>query len=654
MHLIRKLIFFVNFLSVFFIEIHSHLKPLPDELSSRLSLAKCVGTASSTFFEEGDILLVSLPVHEVSAFQASATVLDRLMFVELFNRSHVSLVIKKTTNFRKDEHYQKAVDNYVIQVRAVHELSENLNMLQGYISWNPHAKFLIVSVTIYEDNNLAAENIIQHLWNVKVFNAVVALPNALNLSQFDIYSWFPFSEGRCGDMFNKFQIIDSCSFGIIEKRINWFPQKVPHNLNGCPIKVRTVVWPPYVLSPEKKVEGTENQYIFTHGVEIMLMNTIAESANLSVNYTLSDTIQDWGLIDKNGTATGTLLHLIKEESDVAISSFAASIETHMFFDTIPYPIPESLKWCVPHADIYPSWKSFLTIVSTDTWCWFGFIFLIIGICLWKFSRIQKMEIPLYKHLPNCLQVTFAVLFNVSIRIQPKTNTVRLLFLVWVIFSLHFNVAYQTSLISVFAKAKYEHQISTVQEIFGKNLNLWFLPTEKRFFSNAEDWLSAKVLQNWRDCKDINECLYKTAFLKDSAVCTPTMYLTFIKDRFVTRSGDPRLYCFKNNIVTYPLEMLLRKGFPFKNYFTALIGRITSSGLMDHWKKQILFFKLESTSLVSEDDNTVQFKLTIDHLKIVFIQLGIGYVLSFLVMLLEIYVNKRKYFKEKPFKTKKKH
>lgn len=395
------------------------------------------------------------------------------------------------------------------------------------------------------------------------------------------------------------------------------------------------------MPPESKVSETENQYVFKDGLEILLLNTMAEMANFSVVYTISDIVQDWGAISYNGTASGALLYLKNEQADVAISSFAVSIETNRYFDSIIYALPEALNWCVPRAPLIPQWKNILVVLSVDTIMLLLAAYVIISCCIWRLSLSNPEESDFYKKLVNCLQNSLSILVNSSANIQPKSTLVRCLFLLWIFFSLHLSVGYQSSLMGVFAKTNHQKQINTFQEIFENKLKLWLLPTARPYFL-SDDVESLKVLKNWKDCTDINICLHKTAYDRDSATCTPRLYQQFVTRRYVSKDGEPLLYCFKESIVTYPLQMLLRKGYPLKEYFNDLAGRILSSGLITHWIKRILTQQtITDDTVIDVEENSKGFNITITHLYLLFAHLALGYTLAFITLLLEIYVHKRR-------------
>ncbi|KAB0800294.1 hypothetical protein PPYR_06034 [Photinus pyralis] len=613
------------------------LQPLPDELSTRLSLAQCIAKAGTIFIPVGEIILVSLPIRQVGENEPSAVMLNQLLFNTLFSLCYWPLIVIKPSNKRIDESYQVNIQNYIVQVRQITELNHSLQKLEKYSSWNPHAKFMVVSVTVFEDNMVAASKFVEQLWAHKVANGIILLPSADDTTVFETYSWFPFDDGNCGQNFSKLRIVDRCRFGKMTNGNGWFSNKIPHNLNGCPIYIRTVVWPPYVLPPDPNVV---DEYRFSDGLEILLVNTMAEVAHFRVVYTTSEDIQDWGQIFLNGSATGLMLHMKNEESDIGIGAIAASKEANRYFDAVTYPIPESLKWCVAKAKLIPSWKYFFNVIQPETYLCVIFAFFAVSICMWRLSRYRPGESTSYKSFQSCAQNMFGAMLNVPIKIVPRTNFLRAMFLVWIFFTLHINVAYQTFLMSVFSHPQYEHQLNTVEELFNNNLSLWCLPTYKQFFNN-KDWVTLNVMRQWKDCTDINKCLHFTAYEQTAATCTPRLYLKYISNLYVDKDHNSLLHCFENSIATFPLQMLMRKGFPFHRYFSKLVGWISAAGFTAHWEKKIFQYIEEEDLSDLQEDSRALFTIEINHLILLFVMLGVSYVVGLIVLLLEIYYDKKK-------------
>lgn len=191
--------------------VKSKLQPLPDEFSLRMSISNCVTEASSIFFVEGDIVAVALAIKEVAATKPSAVVLDRIMFTNMFSRYKVTLTMRKLIKPMVIERFLKTIDNYVIQIRYLEEIGTNLDVLVKDSSWNPHARFLVITATVFPNNTETAAHIIKELWMRKVTNGVVLLPAGDENSTLEAYSWFPFNNGLCGAGYDQVLKIVLCS-----------------------------------------------------------------------------------------------------------------------------------------------------------------------------------------------------------------------------------------------------------------------------------------------------------------------------------------------------------------------------------------------------------------------------------------------------------
>ncbi|KAK4880992.1 hypothetical protein RN001_004311 [Aquatica leii] len=627
MHLFKVLVLFLATLCKSWCK----LDAIPQNIfTTRVSLAKCIGEVSESFFENGDLTLVALSTMESISVTNSSVATDSLLLLELFNRSTMSIVIKKSKHTISDESYIKKIDNYIIQIRLIAELTDVLQLLRNYPTWNALARFLIISSNTFSTPKNVASILIEQLWSNHIMNGIVLLVDSENKTLFTAYSWFPYSNSLCSNNDNEILEIDQCSYGKFKFGKNWYPNKIPSNLNGCSLRVMPVVWPPYVLPTDTDV--------FTDGVEIKLINTMSKVANFSVVYMASNKSQNWGFISENGTALGSLFHLKNEECDVVVGSFAATLERHRYFDYVVYNYPESLTWCVPHARDAYQWIKLFMVLPTNVTIFSYSLCIIMSILLWRICRVNPKEASSYKFFTGSIQNVFSVYFNVSVPVQPRFLRARFLFMLWVLFILHITALYQSSLISVLTKPNYRQQIKTLSDILEHNLDIWILGNMRRYFTENND-VNSKVKTVWKVCENIENCLYDTSVSKNSATSTPRLYLKYAVNHYVTKKGEPLLHCFKESIVTYPLEMLFYKGFPLRKYFEILIGRITSAGLIAHWEKVILEDQLKHKSYNIQHPGDYQ--IAMSHLILLFIVLFFGHLCGFIIFLFELYIYKKK-------------
>lgn len=166
--------------------------------------------------------------------------------------------------------YFKKADNYILQVRNVMEFQRNLKQLISLYSWNPHANFLILLNAVVPDVKPFLSYFIQKLWERQVINAVIIIHDPEDVNRMFLYTWFPYAQGHCGDQFNDPSVVGTCFNGSIKvSGETLFPEKIPNDLNGCPIRTYAYVLQPYIilptgLSPSKYLSQLGLTYVATN------------------------------------------------------------------------------------------------------------------------------------------------------------------------------------------------------------------------------------------------------------------------------------------------------------------------------------------------------------------------------------------------------
>lgn len=616
----------------------SLLEPLPDELTERLSMADCIVSCCLKFFTEEEMITVSLSPEEVSNDQPSAIISDRVLLPRLSYVGQWSLLVTKSSS--RNTNFFKQTGSYIIHLRTKNELKSHIVNLKKYRSWNPHAKLMVVSTAIFNNVSEVIGGIVETLWSAKVVDGIIMLRDNADSSYYNIYSWFPYSAGNCGNDFYKIKSLDKCKFGYFERNVNLFPNKIPKKLNDCPVRVRVVQWPPYVMPPKEHITGTDI-YEFDDGLEIKLMNTIAERANFKIIYSMSNKTQNFGTVDSNGTTTGIFAALKAERTNIALGSLALSEERGEEFDFTTTYHTESLTWCVPHARTQLSIQKLTNTLKTETWVVLVIAYLLYSIIIWILSKLEKKELELYKRLPNVMQNTLSIVFGMPIKTLPKSTILRAFLFLWIFNSLVMDIYYTTFMISKLTDCSYEGQINTLDQILKSKLKLYLMPNTIQFF-NGSTWQMKQIHKEWNNCTHIHDCLAKVAFQKDSAVCIPRLYIEYVYNRYIDADKQPLLYYFKESIVSYPITMYMVKGYPLKQRINELVSRIVSAGLITFWEQKVFDYKWKNASILAEQTSEEPEKrwLTIEHLEAVLFTLVIGHTLAAVIFLIEIFVYKR--------------
>jgi hypothetical protein len=166
-------------------------------------------------------------------------------------------------------------------------------------SWNPIGRFLVVATE--RSNKLAhllAAHICSILWQVARFvNVVVLIQNqfaypplhAVRTSKttaaerLDLYTWFPFKLGRCGDVQDVI-LLDEWVIennGRFSENAHLYPAKVPKNFMCCPIKVGSVGIDPYLIMTENYTQNDGNTAYRLTGLSVQILKLVCHKMNLT-------------------------------------------------------------------------------------------------------------------------------------------------------------------------------------------------------------------------------------------------------------------------------------------------------------------------------------------------------------------------------------
>ncbi|XP_044260082.1 uncharacterized protein LOC123008376, partial [Tribolium madens] len=322
-----------------------------------------------------------------------------------------------------------------------------------------------------------ASGIVKKLWGVHVVNGVVLLPDHENPTVFNAYTWFPYSDGNCGTNFSQIKLIDSCSFGRSTK-VNWYPPKIPNRFNQCTIRVRMVQWPPFVINiPNGSRSGPPRG---SRGIEISLLDLVAEFANVRMLYHHDQVPDNWGNVYDNGTITGNLKYLYQEIDDIAIGAYAKNMKRSLFFDDVLYHHYEKLIFCVPFKTLNSKLESLAGIMGFGALVLTFVFYLMVTIMSWLVSRHDYTH---YQKIDTCAVETYQILLGLSVSLQPRSTKVRFFIAMLIIYSFYVVTAYQTLLVSALANSSTKQEISTIDEILARGLDIYGLKTNTRYFNS---------------------------------------------------------------------------------------------------------------------------------------------------------------------------
>ncbi|KAJ8921511.1 hypothetical protein NQ315_003129 [Exocentrus adspersus] len=588
------------------------------ERDIRTSLSQCIIQACKRFFTSNfGTVTYSLPLVEVNKSLVSATLLNQLVLPVLQAEQLWSMLVVnvKRPELVPVEHPRKSL-SYIIQIREENEFARNIKKLENSKRWNPHARFLVVSPTVFQNPSTVAMEIIKSLWYHNVVDAAVLLADTNNNTNFHVYSWKPYNRFSCGDNFQDLAPVDACSFGVTTTttRMSWFGEKIPSQLYKCPIRVKYIVWPPFVMDTKPTAQ---------------------------VSHLPSEL---GGNVDEDFSATKDLKLLKENKVDVVVGGYVKTGHRILFFDASQTYMQESLVWCVPHQPVSKNFKNMLNILQTEVWEVVFVLYLITSICMWFVSVYNVKELRYYKFIQNCLLGNYSVLIGGCVNALPKTPQVRYFIGILILLSLKLNILYNSYFTSILSLPHYEEKFGEMEQIYRHNLKTYFLPQYKPFFDAVGDQSKqinnvplGLINMNWRNCTHIPTCLGFVITKKDSAICLPRMYKDYLKTNH-TWEHFKAIYCSDQNVVTFPMNFLMRKGFPLYKLFDGVIRKIISAGFIYKWKQDALTDECNDNHREALEVREVDIKFS--NLVPVFYMMGIGYAVATLAFIGEVVLGRK--------------
>ncbi|XP_023714938.1 uncharacterized protein LOC111868489 [Cryptotermes secundus] len=310
---------------------------------------------------------------------------------------------------------------------VVQDISAQVKRLRSGWNWNPRAKF-VISVTNAQVNSTEelVADLFAELWRWRVVNAIVLspAPGPYNATQLEVYTWFPYHPpGRCGNVRDAVVldrwIVDERGNGNFLYNASLFPEKVPNDLQSCPIIASVFELQPAVMSKRGMAQGSVSAHtVFNEGIEIRLLQELAKSSNMSIEYTQPSMDELWGVPLENGSWSGTSGQLIQGSVDVAMDFYFYRCDVIKETECLTPHLIDKVRWYVPCAAPYPGWMSLIRVFTLSLWLGFLASYFIVAVAMWQVVKISnKMfvrptENQAYTNLTKCLINFWAVILGI--------------------------------------------------------------------------------------------------------------------------------------------------------------------------------------------------------------------------------------------------
>jgi hypothetical protein len=541
-------------------------------------------------------------------------------------------------------------DSYALIVKevqfAVQDIRFQMTRLKSNTDWNPRAKYVVMIMQWgMTANETIITDILSELWHSNVVNAIV-LSRKASGKEIDVHTWFPYHpQGRCGDVRDAI-LLDSWTEdegkrGRFLHNKPLFPEKIPHDMYGCPFAVSTFEYEPFMIKGKK---SSEVQY--QDGLDLRMISVLGQELNMTM--VLRPPPPDggrWGFLLDNGTWVGVTAEMMRGYSDLALVGWF--YRCHIINEiecSFPYII-DGARWYVPCAQPYPRWMSITRVFKASLWLGFLAAYVVVTFIMWQVVKISNsistvpIENEAYTSLTKCVLNFWAIILEESASNNPPhVAVIRAVFLVWVLYCWAVNTVYQTYLTSFLIDPGLQHQISSEEEILNSGIAYGIPTTMVSILPELSDSRYRHKLR----CDDVEICQHRLAMEGDLALFFTKYnneYMAALK--YMDGDGKPLVCQFEGSYYGQYVVIPVPKGNPMLNAYNNIIHLVHQAGLTEKWWADL---KYTATLSAAKDFNLPvgeYIKLTLQHLQSAFYFLFLGYGLSMTSFLSEMFCRRMK-------------
>lgn len=244
----------------------------------------------------------------------------------------------------------------------------------------------------------------------------------------------------------------TCLNSVVEpESFQAFPEKVPNDLKGCVVRVGAVDSPPFVIrNPNSSSVSLDS------GIELTLIDTLAEAANFKVQLSMSYINHEQ---QRENASSGLLKELAENTIDIAIGTISPTIEEHRRFDFSIQYTEDSSTWVVPSDQILPQWMGLLLVFQPVVYLvallllvylWFA-ASRVVKYCAWNF----RFEHECYKKSSTFFLIVVGMLLSNEPRKFPRTKFLKTIIAMWTLLCFYWNSAFSATLMSVITNTVYD-------------------------------------------------------------------------------------------------------------------------------------------------------------------------------------------------------
>jgi hypothetical protein len=555
------------------------------------------------------------------------------------------------------------LQNYILYIWEQQEadivddiLQEQLEYLQDSKTWNSRAKFIVVANTHdREFTRSLALRICEKLWSIaRIANVVVLIPSTEKyftqtkgeeihkesvISRFDLYTFFPFQNGNCGEV-KDVVLIDQWlveSDGSLLYGTNLYQTKSPENFMGCPIRVASIGVEPYLIAAEEIEQIGRGSIPRLTGLAIEPLLLVAEKINVTLIFlepSFELTLRSYWT-QMNTLNDGT--------SDLAVGAIPLiTIVADLCDYTFPY-LYDTVAAIMPCPGRISKADMIMNVYATSVWISVALVLILTAVVFWRTANSHydpSMESYNFRHLSSCFHSAWAIIMGVSVPEMPRISMLRILFLLYVIYCFAISTVFQAFFTSYLVESGYEEGFKSLDDLVKSNLFYGFNSALEFLFLQF-DFVDTRLYSRPRvECPDLLKCAERVLFDRDIATIFSRTCVNYvgIKNGVDERN---RMICFLDDpSVSGYAAVYLPKGSLLLDRINSVLGRYLEAGMLNRYWSYLTWGEILKGSVNLGNINSEEFvPFSVSHLITAFKMILSGHVLSFILFLVELFVGR---------------
>ncbi|XP_035225929.1 probable glutamate receptor [Stegodyphus dumicola] len=366
----------------------------------------------------------------------------------------------------------------------------------------------------------------------------------------------------------------------------------------------------------------------TGGIEAKMIEILANTLKFKYELVTPKDGQ-WGKMQENGSWTGLIGMVSRNESDLALAYITATEQRKSAVDFITYTTEETTF--LTNALQFPtlSMSSYLYPFDVNIW----------GPCIAAFIIMAVVSrFTMKKHITftNLIFSILGCFFKQGITLKIKTLPQVFLFGSWLLFTMIISSLYIAILPSVLTAPTYDHGIDTIQELSDAIKKGSFKcytssgSSDTEFLLGSKDrrlrMIGKKIVKNHWEFESEGGVLPKD--LDEASAVIGPRALFELKFR-----GNRQKRIFKESIAVWNVGIAVNKKFYYKQRLMSVVNRIIAAGIYRKLFHDEIF-NIQIRADINETSTSRSRALSIRNLSGAFILLGINYAASFTVLFLE--------------------